>query len=332
MIGVAEMVAMLTLPGATVSDGGVSASEKSGAACDATTVIFSCTECVRLPAVPVKVTLVVPPAAVAAAVKRNACGVPATTDSVVLSTDTPEDGVPHVTVTGPVKPFDAVIEARTVCGLPPAVRLMLVGLRASAKSPEPVVPVPVSESESVALWDNAPLLARKLTGTAAVVVATVSSAASVTVVGVPGVTVIVEGEAVTPAARPLSVTPTVPVKPFNAVAVSVTVPLLPASSDMVVGEMEKEKSGVPPEAAVTVNETVVVSLALPEVPVSVTVLVPTVAVEDAVNVKVAELPTAILALAGESVTPVGKPLAVIVTEPVKLPDAVGVTVNVLLVP
>src|ERR1043165_4499894 len=68
----------------------------------------------------------------------------------------------------------------------------------------------------------------------------------------------------------------------------------------------------------TVNATVVVRAVDPEVPVMVTVAAPTVAVLDAVNVAVTELPVVAVDGLKATVTPEGRPLALIVTAPVKL--------------
>ena len=90
------------------------------------------------------------------------------------------------------------------------------------------------------------------------------------------------------------------------------------------GEAESEKSGV--AAAFTVNETVVVWLSVPEVPVTVTVAVPVVAVELAV--KVITLVPVVGFVPKLAVTPAGRPEAASVTEPVK--PFRGFTVMVLL--
>src|SRR5688572_19996612 len=79
--------------------------------------------------------------------------------------------------------------------------------------------------------------------------------------------------------------------------VTVTVPLLPP---------------------VTVRFTVVVRVRLPEVAVIVTGTVPSVAVDEAVKVAVTELPVVAVDGLNEAVTPLGSPLAVKPTAPVKL--------------
>ena len=73
---------------------------------------------------------------------------------------------------------------------------------------------------------------------------------------------------------------------------------------------------VPP--LVTVSATVVVRVVVPDVAVIVTVAAPSVAVLEAVNVAVTELPVVAVDGLKATVTPVGSPVALIVTAPVKL--------------
>ncbi len=83
-------------------------------------------------------------------------------------------------------------------------------------------------------------------------------------------------------------------------------------------------------AAFTVSEIVVEAVSVPEVPVIVTVDVPVVAVFVAVNVMpLAPVAGFVLKLA---VTPVGRPVAVSVTLPVKPFAGVTVTVSVAVLP
>ena len=62
--------------------------------------------------------------------------------------------------------------------------------------------------------------------------------------GVPGVIVIVVGLTVTPGGRPVTETAICPVKPPLAVAESEDVELLPASTAMLPGDREREKSAL----------------------------------------------------------------------------------------
>lgn len=92
------------------------------------------------------------------------------------------------------------------------------------------------------------------------------------------------------------------------------------------GEAKSVKFGA--TGAVTVNETEVVWVRLPEMPVMVTVAVPLVAVLLAVNVSTLVLVAGFVP--NDAVTPVGKPDADSVTLPVK--PLVGVIVMVLVPP
>ncbi len=85
-------------------------------------------------------------------------------------------------------------------------------------------------------------------------------------------------------------------------------------------------SCVVPPAALMVSEMVVVCVSVPDVPVIVTVAVPVVAVELAV--KVTTLVEVVGFVPKLAVTPLGRPEAESVTDPVNPPE--GVTVTVLL--
>ena len=74
----------------------------------------------------------------------------------------------------------------------------------------------------------------------------------------------------------------------------------------------------------TVSATVVVREVVPEVAVIVTVAAPSVAVLDAVKVAVTELPVVAADGLKATVTPVGSPLALIVTAPVKLVRVIAI--------
>lgn len=127
--------------------------------------------------------------------------------------------------------------------------------------------------------------------------------------------------AVTPLGRPEADKATVPLKPFAGVIVIVLEPLVPSTTVKVLGLADNAKLG----AAFTVRLIVVVSVKLPDVPVTLTVAVPVVADADAVNVKV------LIEVAGfglnAAVTPDGSPEAEKLTLPLK-PFA-GVIVSVL---
>lgn len=139
------------------------------------------------------------------------------------------------------------------------------------------------------------------------------------------VTLVGLNEVVTREPCPLALKLTVPVNPFTAPIVIVEVPAFPRVTVILAGESEIVKFGVPPDEF-TVSVMVVVWVRLPEVPVMVTVDVPTAAVAVAVNVT--ELVDVVGLVPNAAVTPLGKPEAERVTLPVKPP--VGVTVMVLL--
>jgi hypothetical protein len=134
---------------------------------------------------------------------------------------------------------------------------------------------------------------------------------------------LVPNVAVTPEGNPEADKVTLPVNPPEGVSVMVLVPLVPCFTVRLEGEAESEKLGV--AVAFTVSETEVVCVSVPLTPVMVTVEVPVVAVELAVNV------TTLVEVVGfvpnVAVTPEGNPEADNVTLPVKPPE--GVTVIVL---
>ena len=95
-------------------------------------------------------------------------------------------------------------------------------------------------------------------------------------------------------------------KPPAIVVVIVEVPELPLATLIDVGDAERVKLGLVP---VTVKETVVFSVVLPEVPPTVMLYVPATVVAATVNVSV-ELPAPVIdAGLKPAVTPVGNPLA-----------------------
>jgi hypothetical protein len=119
--------------------------------------------------------------------------------------------------------------------------------------------------------------------------------------------------ALTPLGRPVALKDTLPVSPPTKVTVMVSVGFVFGARVMAVGESEIVKSGL----ATTVKVIVVVATVAPLVPVMVTVAGPTVAVPDAVKVSVLPVDPVTEAGLKLAVTPVGRPLAVKVTAPVK---------------
>ena len=130
---------------------------------------------------------------------------------------------------------------------------------------------------------------------------------------------------VTPLGNPIAARVTLPVNPPTSVTVTVSVAVLPCVTDRAVGEA----ASVKPDA-LTVRLMVVVAVVEPEVPVMVTVDVPTGAVELAVNVSTLLPVVGLVPYA--TVTPLGNPVAARVTLPVNPPTSVTVMVSVALLP
>jgi hypothetical protein len=133
-------------------------------------------------------------------------------------------------------------------------------------------------------------------------------------------------DAVAPLCKPEAESVTLPLKPFKGVMVTLVVPFAPRAMLKLVGDAEREKSGV----AVTVREMVVEAVKPADVPVTVKVTVPAVAVPLAVRVRVLVL----LVLAGlkDAVTPLGSPEADKLTAPLKPLSGLTVMLLVFLLP
>jgi hypothetical protein len=129
--------------------------------------------------------------------------------------------------------------------------------------------------------------------------------------------------AVTPDGNPEADKVTEPVNPPEGVSVIVLFPLVPCFTVKLDGEAESAKFGV--AVAFTVRATLVVWVNDPDVPVIVTLAVPVVAVELAVNVTT--LVDVVGLVPNVAVTPAGRPDADKVTLPVK--PLTGVTLTVL---
>jgi len=124
-----------------------------------------------------------------------------------------------------------------------------------------------------------------------------------------GVTGLVENAAVTPLGKPDALSVVAELKLFWLVMVIVLVPFPPCAMVKEVGEAPIVKFGC--AAVFTVSEIVAVCTSDPEVPVIVTVAVPVVAVEEAVNVNVDDAVPFAGGVTGfvenAAVTPLGKP-------------------------
>jgi hypothetical protein len=135
-------------------------------------------------------------------------------------------------------------------------------------------------------------------------------------------------DAVTPLGNPDAANDTLPVNGLTSVTVMVSVPLEPATTDSAVADGFSVKVPVPPDTTFSVIEAVAVLL--PEVPVTVTVNAPVVAVVVAASVSTVE----VVEDAGlnEAVTPLGRPEAVNDTVPANPLRSVTVMVSLLLAP
>ena len=182
--------------------------------------------------------------------------------------------------TVPLKEFTAV--ARTLTFEPdvPATRVRDVGdtVRENSGGGDAAEMV----SATVAEWLRVPDVPVKVT--VGLPGAASEAAVSVTFCAVPGVNESVAGLAVTPEGSPVIATATVPLKEFTAVARTLTCePDVPATRVRDVGDTVRENSGGG-GAAEMVSATVAEWLRVPEVPVRVTVALPTAAAEAAVSV------------------------------------------------
>ncbi len=122
---------------------------------------------------------------------------------------------------------------------------------------------------------------------------------------------------VTPVGSPLTVTVTVPVKPFAGVACNVICdPGAPSTIVSLCGVTASEKSAGGGGGRAIVTATVAVWVSEPELPVRVSVPVPAWAEAPALKVTVCAAPGARLRVDGLAVTPAGSPVNVTVTTPV----------------
>jgi hypothetical protein len=264
------------------------------------TVRLTVVVCVRLPDVPVMITVAGPVAAVALAVSVSLLVVVAGFGLNAAVTPVGKPDADIVTVL--VKPFRRVTVSVLVPPAPPCETVTLVGEAASEKFGDGLT-VRLTVVVCVKL-PEVPVIV-----TVAAPVVAVAPAVSVSVL------VVVAGfglkAAVTPLGSPEADMVTLLVNPLRRVIVTVLVPpVAPCVMVTLVGEAASEKFG----AAFTVRLTVVVCVKLPDVPVMVTVAVPVVAVPLAVSVRVLEV-VAGLGLK-PAVTPVGNPEADMVTLPV----------------
>ena len=141
-----------------------------------------------------------------------------------------------------------------------------------------------------------------------------AGAVSVSVAAVPGVSVRDDGCAVTPAGRPAIATCTLDENPFWAAASTETVPAVPSFVNVnVPGVTLSEKSA---GAAWMESEAWVLTVWPLEVAVNVTIAVAAAAEDAAVNISGKATPGVPDSVAGESVTPLGRPDTATVATPV----------------
>jgi hypothetical protein len=300
-------------PATTEIAEGAADSEKSGVAAFAETVAVTIAEWLRAPEVPVKVRVALPAAAVEAAVKVTFCAVPGIKVSIAGLAVTPAGNPLIATVTAPVKPFDGTALTLTTCPAPPATTEIAEGAADSEKSG--IAAFAETVAATIAEWLRAPEVPVKVR--VALPAEAVEAAVKVTFCAVPGTRVSAAGFAVTPAGSPLIATVTIPVKPFDGTAFTLTTcPAPPATTEIAEGVTDSEKSGVAAFAE-TVAVTIAEWLRLPEVPVKVRVAFPAEAVEAAVKVTFCAAPGVKVSIAGLAVTPPGNPLIATVTIPVK---------------
>jgi len=194
---------------------------------------------VRLPEVPVKVTVDCDETVPVAAVNVVFCAVPGTRFKVAGFAVTPDGSPVMATATVPVKEFAGV--ALTLMGEPaaPATRVSEVGATESVKLG--VVARAVRVSAALVVWLKVPEVPVKVSvadpGLAD------EEAVSVKLCGVPGVSVRVEGVAVTPAGKPLRLRVTGLLKLFVDEAVTLACcPAPPMERVKLAGVAEREKS------------------------------------------------------------------------------------------
>jgi hypothetical protein len=260
---------------------GTTVREKSGVGGAAAIVTAMVAVWVRLPDVPVSVMVAVPALAEAPAVRVRFWAIPGAsvrTDGLPV---TPEGHPLRETLTLLVNPFSAFAVTETDFPALPAVRLRLAGATIREKSGVGAAAAIVKAI--IAVWVRLP------DDPVSVIVAlpalALVPAVSVRFLAVPGVSVSVEGLAVTPVGSPDRDTLTLPVNPFKAFAVTETdFPALPAVRLRLAGATIREKSGVGAAAAI-VKAIIAVWVRLPDDPVSVIVALPALALVPAVSVR-----------------------------------------------
>jgi hypothetical protein len=304
-------VSVAVLPCTTETLAAVGASVKLG---DRFTVNAIVVEAVRVPDVPVIVTVAAPVTAVAVAV--NVTTLDPVVGFVAKLAVTPVGNPVAASVTLPVNPFAPVTFTVSVAVLPCTTETLgAVGATVKLAGEFTVNAIVV---EAVKLPD-VPVIVTVAGPVVAVPVA-------VNVTTLDPVVGFVANAAVTPLGSPVAASVTLPVNPFAPVTFTVSVELLPWTTETVAAVGASVKLG----GKFTVSVTVVDAVRLPEVPVIVTVAGPVVAVPLAVSVSV--LPPVVGFVPNVAVTPLGSPVAASVTLPLNPFAPVTLIVSVVLLP
>jgi hypothetical protein len=270
----------------------------------------------KVPEVPVMVTVELPAVAVALAVS--------------VSTLLPVVGlVPNAAVTPLGKPDAARVTlpakgltSVTVIVSVPLLPWVMVSEAAERESVKLPVPAALTVSAMVVVAVTLPEVPVIVT-VADPVVAVLLAVNVSTLLPVAG---LVPNVAVTPLGNPEAARVTLPVNPPTSVTVIVSVALLLR----VTARVDADGASVKPDVGFTVSAMVVVAVTLPEVPVIVTVAAPVVAV--LLAVRVSTLLPVVGLVPNVAVTPLGNPDAARVTLPVNPPTSVTVIVSVALLP
>jgi hypothetical protein len=257
------------------------------------------------PDVPVTVIVLVPAAALAAAVTVIDCEPPAAIVGVAGLADTPAGSPLTVIPTPELNPFTPLTDTKVDPPAPPAVTLTVVGFTINVKSAGGGAAATVNVNVAVCTSaPDVPVTVIVLDPAAALAAAVTVSACEppAAIVGAAGLTD-------TPAGSPLTEIPTPAPNPFTPPTDTVVEPVAPpAVTPTVVGLTANVKSGG--GTAVTLTATVALCTRTPDVPVIVTVLELVAAVAAAVSVITCIAPGVIITDDGLAVTPAGNPVIV----------------------
>jgi len=208
-------------------------------------------EWLSAPEFPVRVNVLLPTTALVPAVRLTLCGVPGVSVSVAGCAVTPAGSPAIATDTAPAKELVETAFTLICCPAPPDTTVRALGAAVKVKSPAGAATVSVTAIEWLSVPEVPKSVKVPLPTTA------LALALRLTVCAVPGVSVSVAGCAVTPAG-PVIATDTVPAKPFDGAAVTLSdCPAPPAISIRLDGMADREKSAagvVPDESPVATRE------------------------------------------------------------------------------